>query len=233
MRIISDFHDYYDSVQAAGQDQSLIYFRKSENIEVGKFPFPVFRSSCYADLVGLKIQQHMIGFCGKIYPTMVVTCLATNKSAICFDLAELDHFIETNWRKSVVDEYRAKPNRLWQWFLWPGDLRRNDFKKYFAECATKKDAFANIFLEKHCPVWIGTVQDVWRLNCMGKITYNGCLKNLEFFRLFDTFSAFQEISMFLGGLAVPQKEIPEVPDKIMVGVKGFDKWSFRKPPRDK
>ena len=34
----------------------------------------------------------------------------------------------------------------------------------------------------------------------------------------------------VGGLAVPLKEIPEVPDKIMVGIKGFDQWSFRNPP---
>ena len=39
--------------------------------------------------------------------------------------------------------------------------------------------------------------------------------------------------MFLGGLAVPLKEIPTVPDKIMVGAKGFDQWSFRKPPQVK
>lgn len=29
---------------------------------------------------------------------------------------------------------------------------------------------------------------------------------------------------------MPEKQIPAVPDKVMVGAKGFDKWSFRKPP---
>ncbi len=66
-----------------------------------------------------------------------------------------------------------------------------------------------------------------------KIVYNASLKELEFFRLFDPYTAFQEISMFLGGLAVPLKEIPQVPDKIMVGIKGFDQWSFRKLPGKK
>lgn len=28
MRIISNYHDYYDSVQKTGQDQSVIYIRK-------------------------------------------------------------------------------------------------------------------------------------------------------------------------------------------------------------
>ena len=52
------------------------------------------------------------------------------------------------------------------------------------------------------------------------------LEGPGFFRLFDTYTAFEEIAMFLGGLAVPLKEIPEVPDKIMVGIKGFDQWKL-------
>jgi hypothetical protein len=33
MRIISDFHDYYDAVQATGQDQTLVCLRKPEEVE--------------------------------------------------------------------------------------------------------------------------------------------------------------------------------------------------------
>jgi hypothetical protein len=39
--------------------------------------------------------------------------------------------------------------------------------------------------------------------------------------------------MFMSNLAVPLKPVPEISDKIMVDIKGFDKWSFRKPPQDK
>ena len=46
----------------------------------------------------------------------------------------------------------------------------------------------------------------------------------------DTYTAYQEIQMLLGNLAQPNKPIPEIPDKDMVSIKGFDKWSFRKPP---
>ena len=134
-----------------------------------------------------------------------------------------------------VEEYRTKAKYRWRWRYLPADFRRDAIQKYFGECATKRDSFAEMFLEKGCPVFVGTVEASWRWGGKndGKIVYNACLKDLEFFRLFDTYTAFQEIAMFLGGLAVPLKEIPEVPDKIMVGIKGFDQWSFRKPPQEK
>jgi len=64
-----------------------------------------------------------------------------------------------------------------------------------------------------------------------KGSYNECLKGLDFFKVIDTYTAFQELQMFLGGMARPNKPIPQVPDKDMVSIKGFDKWSFRKPPQ--
>ena len=41
MRIISDFHDYYDVAQSTGQDQDLLYVRKPEkvNLKPGEYPF--------------------------------------------------------------------------------------------------------------------------------------------------------------------------------------------------
>jgi len=64
-----------------------------------------------------------------------------------------------------------------------------------------------------------------------KIVYNECLKDLEFFKLIDTFTAFQELQMYFGAMAQPNKPIPHISDKDMVSIKGFDKWSFRNPPK--
>ncbi len=64
-----------------------------------------------------------------------------------------------------------------------------------------------------------------------KIVYNACLKELDFFKVIDTYTAFQELQMFMGGMARPNKPIPHVSDKNMVSIKGFDEWSFRKPPQ--
>jgi hypothetical protein len=232
MRIISDFHDYYDAVQASGQDQTLIYHRKREEVAVSVYSLPVIEWSFWLDRRKIPAQEHTIGFCGKIYPAIVLTHLASKKSSICYTLEEVDSFFENNYRRREVEEYRTKKKRRWG-CGWQSFFCREGFEKYFTECAVKKDDFVEMFRQKRCPVWIGTVvRHSWR-NREGKIVYNPSLKELEFFRLFDTYSAFQEIAMFLGGLAVPLKEIPQVPDKIMVGIKGFDEWSFRKPPKEK
>lgn len=39
--------------------------------------------------------------------------------------------------------------------------------------------------------------------------------------------------MWISNIAVSIEQIPEVPDKIMLEVKGFDKFSFRKPASSK
>jgi hypothetical protein len=63
--------------------------------------------------------------------------------------------------------------------------------------------------------------------------YNPKLKDWQFYRIVDTYTAYQEVFMYLGSLAVPLKEIPEISDKIMRDAKGFDEWSFKKPPSKK
>jgi hypothetical protein len=66
-----------------------------------------------------------------------------------------------------------------------------------------------------------------------KFIINPLLKEYEFFKVFDTFQAFQEIQMFLGGvLGRGEKEIVQVADKYKIAQHGFDKWSFRKMPED-
>ena len=155
--------------------------------------------------------------------------MTSEKSALCFNLPEVDSFIESNYRKKEVEEYRAKTKRPWR-HPWQSYLRREAYENHFTKCAEKQDAFAEVFVEKRCPVWIGTVQEhSWR-KCTGKIVYNGSLKELEFFRLFDTYTAFQEIAMFLGGLAVPLREIPEVPTKSWSASKGSISGAFGSSP---
>jgi hypothetical protein len=59
------------------------------------------------------------------------------------------------------------------------------------------------------------------------------LKNMQFFKAVDTFNAYQELSMFMGGkLSKPENPMVEISDKDMVVKKGFDKWSFRKEKKE-
>ena len=63
---------------------------------------------------------------------------------------------------------------------------------------------------------------------------NPILKEFEFYKVVDAFTAFTELQMFIGGvLGVGEKEIVEIEDKYKIGQHGFDKWSFRREPTKK
>ena len=58
---------------------------------------------------------------------------------------------------------------------------------------------------------------------------NPTLKDYEFYKVQDSFTAFQEIQMFLGGvLGKGEKEIVEIEDKYKISQHGFDNKSFRR-----
>jgi len=65
----------------------------------------------------------------------------------------------------------------------------------------------------------------WKFNTDG-------LKDIGFMRALDTYTAFQELSMFVGGvMARPGKPMVEITDdKVIAAKHGFDNWSFRRMP---
>ncbi len=231
MRIISKFHDYYDCVQSQGQDQTLIYLRKRRVVEGRRmhYPFPYFT---YTYRSKIEVHQWIVGFCGKIYPILDVSKKmygGDDKEARCYSLDEVDIFVETHFNKREIDGYRAKSKSINR--RWCGSYIRNNFKNFFAKCKQQQEVFTSMF-PVGCPIFVATTNKCY-WNLITKITYNDSLKELEFFRLFDTYSAFQEIAMYLGGQAQPNNPIPKVSDRDMVVAKGFDKYSFRKDKEKK
>jgi len=75
-------------------------------------------------------------------------------------------------------------------------------------------------------IWIDDYgQKGWKLNTDG-------LKGIDFVRVIDTYAAFQELSMFVGGvMARPGNPMVEITDdKVKAAKHGFNDWSFRKMP---
>ena len=65
-----------------------------------------------------------------------------------------------------------------------------------------------------------------------RLIINPRLAEFNFVSVIDPYSATQELSMFIGNdLARDiQPVMPVGSDKVIAESKGFDKWSFRKPP---
>lgn len=67
-----------------------------------------------------------------------------------------------------------------------------------------------------------------------KLLINPDLSKYEFYKVFDSFSAFQKIYSFISGvLGNKEKETSDIGDNDLKEMKGFDDWSFKKEPTKK
>lgn len=250
MRIVSNFRDYYDSIQGMGQDLGLQYIRMRKEL-----PLTRGLPSCGAasghgyrwgtTRIDLGVDDGVVGFCGKIYG--FVRLETTDPDAkpdpvyghrkrlvvYCYNMEAVDAFVEKHFKPKQLAQYRRPVNykvAARGGATWPRNCARIEFQQFFERVEQSQDHYADVFTEHRCPIW--TYQKGgWREK--SKLILNPGIKEFEFFRVFDPYTAFQEISMFLGGMASPEKPIPPISDEDLAACKGFDKWSFRTPPGTK
>lgn len=238
MRIVGSKRDYYDCIQAHGQDQTLLYIRKPEEIHYGSrvpvtagpvWPFPAISYWHYWD--GFNVDQHIIGFCGKIYPMVSFRRYDPKIASVaCFTIEDIDKFVDDHLSDDSKERYYGRPGKRRRWRYW-GSTKRVDIVEHFNNCAKKQDDFRGLFEERRSPVFVATYSTPASRH--GKIVYNELLRPYEFFRVFDPYRAFQEISMFMSNLAIPEKVMPVIPDELKIHSRGFNEWSFRRPPGGK
>lgn len=247
MRIISKFHDYYDIGLSQGQDETLVYnrvlqedvivedgtnHRLSANHKIN--PFAEYCGKIDVGGTNLECCQFIIGFCGKVYWCLEFTYTNTyypykNQKRFCYNIEQVDEFISGIDDKYVTEKY-GKDKSRWTFFS-----RENIIDK-FNEFSKLSDKHMDYFRKMNTPVFVvnrsfnGSSRK-YELN----FTKNPCLKDYHFQRVFDSYSAFQEVSMFLGGVlgrgekeTLGRKDFPDEP--LIRDSKGFDNWSFKKRP---
>lgn len=228
--------DYYDGVVGTvGVDKTIVYERKYQELEENDINFPEefkkYRKyypkeePILCKLWHFNLQNRkkyigetpfIVGFCGKIYIGWKFHYKISNihlddtiKTDIVYDLDEIKKLIE---HKS--------------WNLHLDDIV-NDILNYNA---------IDIFRRYNTPIFIYDYDYYFSeyRSVVPRFYINPRLKDFEFYKVFDTFTAFQEIQMFISGvLGSGEKEITEVEDKHKISQHGFDKWSFRKEPTKK
>lgn len=220
MYIISKFRDYYDSVTGLGIDKSCIYERnqfvdnsqhdfidnselfKGDRINWSTDPYMLCsysKSNSYSKTWKISfIKPFIIGFCGKTYVGYVFHYERTDmtvdeKIKISYDLEEINKLIKIEDNKYLNKNTR---NRI------------NSFYNKFNNKEHNK-----LFLEKHVPIFVFDFEtyltdskiftDKIKLDFSSRmhdgrfLLYNPCLANYQFYKVFNTVQAFQEIQMYM------------------------------------
>jgi hypothetical protein len=112
MLIISNFHDFYDSIKCFGIDKTVVYARKEEKVDFLKGP-PMYMSG-YLDKKDF-MAVRLIGFCGKLYPILQTT------NAIIYDKEEALKKVKDSWYRKDVDK------------CFTEDTKNKELLKIFAE----------------------------------------------------------------------------------------------------
>lgn len=229
--------DYYDGVAGStGIDKTIVYKRypveinkqkempkifhhesmwrhnyKNPFLSIGNSDVDLKKSKKYE-----KAHSFIVGFCGKLYLGWKFHykvkregfALDENKTDIIYGYKNAVEYLRENyWKHNLEDDIK---------FIESYDP-------------------INIFREINAPVFIYDTDANKKLGRYGHFVnlelfiVNPILKDYEFYKVVDTFQAFQEIQMFLGGvLGADEKDITEIKDKYKISQHGFDKWSFRK-----
>lgn len=215
MRIISKFHDYYDSLMSHGD--SIVYVREKLEIPIKQVKSNEIRS--FNSSLGYHEPINHIFFCGKHYkcvridipdktqPIVNVNPISYVKITKCF--YSLEHLEKV---KTLLDNYK-----FYEKFFIEDKPRR--LSKYFKRESVKIPDL-NIYYQS----------PIVMLERDRNITINSSLKEFEFFKVKNVSQAFQEIEMYISNnLVNDETNMAQVAPEHRKGAR-FDKWSFRKLP---
>lgn len=258
MHIISDFQDYYDIGLSLGIDKALTFVRKTEYSN-GEALIPNlkaktgWRKPSWRDLVCSKVlgipsdfnspvfgvgwatpnssdlEAFFVGFCGKFYPLLRYRTKFGPDIETEYDYLYSESDVIEALDKSPFNHTRYRGRVGHGYFTSHG---KTDFE--LALMFIRKGPIEKIepFVELKAPILLLKLTTTSSFD--SPLEINPVLKELKFFRCIDPYMAFQEVSMFIGGvLGVGEPDTLQISDTDMRDAKGFDERSFKTPPGKK
>lgn len=252
MRIIYG-HDYYDNALAFGRDEAIVFVRQKEHFlrdtavpfvsrmssrrfwfwdkkkeEIISFYRPRHRGNWFQirDTI-FNVKPIVVIFCGKVYTGLQIDIeVETAISSIYF--WDVEHF--TTWLDSMGLALFDKQSRYHHRY------RRSDItdpEAFFVVYDAPKPLMDWLIETKVTVAIWHPYPDILKYDADGKsLTWDinsDRLKNIQFYKKIDPYTAFQEISMWIGGILPGSgAEMAKVSDAIRIEKHGFDKTSFRK-----
>jgi hypothetical protein len=240
MYIISKYRDYYDGAVGMGIDKTIVYDRHfksmpipthiKEKLREKEYWYSWFTHQHHSQIPKGKYNTYLIviGFCGKLYPAIKTQKhIYRNYSYdsvydIMYDVDEIKAFMDKHQRKTKYFRDSKTDAQYFEEYL--------DKIKGVDVLEIHREFNSPIFAWGYPPVEIpshGFERDY------GEDFYiNPILKDYSFAKIFDPYTAFQEIQMFISGVMPVGDNVEPLPstEKQKVAQHGMDKWSFRKPP---
>lgn len=239
MRIVTG-HDYYDSALAFGRDTHVVFVRHKDKI-VSTRNTPILAYGFREGLISLHPSVEIVGnrYYGqdgfdtrtKSYKFKAVVVYFCGKKYNGITLTVKDKF-------TYIDEDEIT--------FWTYDSFLNfingkcvDVKGYYDQDATISSFFDrkisknefDFLIENKYTILISQY-DLNSYNSDEQYNFKVDapeLKKIQFYKVVDAYTAFQEISMWVGGtLSYPGNTMITISDKDKIHKHGFDKWSFRK-----
>lgn len=218
MRIISDFHDFYDSIQIYNSSKEFIWKRKTEEMDLSKFPelSKRFSSHRYLD----KESDNKIYLPEATYywkKRVEVKCILFNISgewipSILVRISDKSQYIYSSEDLMKIPEFKEVENH------------NKDRVSEIIKLRKFLDTPIILDVDIDCPCFV-----ISRTMRSFRIILNPVLRSYNFQRKMDVFTIYQKIDYYLMNKALPENKIVNISDKDRLIQHGFDnKISFRK-----
>ncbi|GIU69179.1 MAG: hypothetical protein KatS3mg002_0415 [Candidatus Woesearchaeota archaeon] len=246
MIINSNFHDYYDVAMKHIVDKDIVYHRvnkgnekcysKKEPPMYGEYiQFPreiEFKILDRHNMYYSNFFHFLIGFCGNIYPLVLVRKTIPGPDVYAYDIDTLEKAINIKENSpKFIEEFYKIPRFAY-------NLKYTDYQFYRDFYFNPKtfNFLKNYFQIYNTPIFV--LESFHRddqhyqiihnqIKC--KLSLHRRLDDFMFYTVKDTFSAYQEISMYISGVLGNNTILQEnIPDEIMRDMKGFNDWSFKR-----
>lgn len=236
MKIIDDKKDYYDSVAySMGEvDDHVLYLRNREEIKIrreNRFGFTINKSADEIEfpINSLSDSLFIIGFAGKTY--IGAKWLVKHPTPLYPD----QKVLHITYDRSEIEQRICGNKERYVMMFQRNEAELNDLYNKYQEVAND-----DLFHQLQCPIFvvgtylIGTGTEWNHLNGVFRVMKNPILKDYEFYKVKDAFSAYQEVEQYIGGV-LGNSEItsPPLSEKQAIQSKGFDpKYGFRTRPKN-
>lgn len=255
MRIISKVRDYYDCGQAYGQDPELIYLRRPDEYILLSGDKWIDRLEDLRDTMPYArrnpdMERFVIGFCGKVYPGYKFSyyCQRLGVTQGKDQFTRLERILYHPDDFKALFKYKSVQKAFPKFFEKPKGRLRRWSSRLFAhmryedvvqsyEANFGSDKFFDLFIETNSPIWIYHPAIDERCRHPRRkgtfIKINDRLAGYDFVRIQDPYTAYQELSMFVGGVLRRAEPImASVSDASMLKKKGFHEYSFKTRPKE-